>query len=82
MRLAGATVEAYTRDLSVGGMFLVTDDPLPAGSLAPTALDLPDGTLELTAIVVHAVEGIGMGLRFEASTDEKRYRLESFLAAI
>jgi len=78
--LAGMRISAHTRDMSVGGIFVEWSDPLPPGSLLPVTLHLPDGPLELTAVVVRTVEQVGMGMRFDARSDLSRKRLEVFVA--
>jgi len=77
--LAGLRMSARTRDMSIGGIFVEWADPLPPGSLLPVTLHLPDGPLELTAVVVRTVEEVGMGMRFDAGSQLARRRLEAFL---
>jgi len=66
---------AYSRDLSLSGIFLITSDILPLGSELPLTLDLPDGRkskkIKVMGKVMRIVEEstgehayTGMGLEF------------------
>jgi len=79
VNLAGLQLAARTRDMSLGGIFVEWNDPLPPGSLLPVTLMLPDGPLELTAIVVRTVESVGMGMKFDTRSQRAKRRLEVFL---
>lgn len=67
-------VESYTEDISRGGMFVRTDDPLPMGDVVVVDVSLPDGgpSYHAFARVAHVIgdealsEGKvpGMGLEF------------------
>jgi len=54
------------KDLSVGGMFVQTDDPLPFGTQLVVHLTLPRAArpLALPAVVRWVRAGAGMGLQF------------------
>lgn len=80
VNLAGVQLAAQTRDMSLGGIFIEWADPLPPGSLLPVTLMLPDGPLELTAVVVRCVEAVGMGMQFDTRSATAKRRLEAFLA--
>lgn len=64
-----------TGDLSTGGLFVATRDPLPVGTLVTIGLVLPDGhraTIDATVTWVrgpHAGDE-GMGVKFTRVTDE------------
>ncbi len=79
VEVAGSMVTAQTRDLSEGGMFVEWEDPLPTGSLLPVTLHLPTGPLEMTAVVVRALDNVGMGLRFDSQSQVALKRLAAFL---
>jgi uncharacterized protein (TIGR02266 family) len=77
----------YTRDISRGGMFLRTSQPLAAGIAVDVVLSLPDGqTVTLAAEVAHSAEKpehgrpAGMGLRFLAIDEETRAELNRLMA--
>lgn len=79
VELAGAQVDAKTRDLSAGGMFVEWDDPLSPGSLLPVTLHLPTGPLEMTAVIVRVIDDVGMGMRFDSQSQVALKRLAAFL---
>ena len=69
----GGPVETVTRDLNEEGVFVLTEAPLPEGTLVHLVLHLPgrDDALELKGHVTHTVlvdddDVPGMGLRFVA----------------
>ena len=77
-----------SENLSIGGVFLVTDaDPANVGDQVSLAVSVPgsEGVDEETALlgtVVHSVPPLGLGVKFDwtRSSDEARQRLEGFLA--
>jgi len=80
----------YTANLSVGGMFIVTDRPLPKGTLLRMSFRLPGGeeTIEATGQVRWAVQPSssepmrpGMGISFEELGDLDRARVQALLMA-
>ncbi len=80
----------YTANLSVGGMFIVTDKPLSRGTRLRMSFRLPGGeeTIEATGVVRWAVQPSssepmrpGMGISFEELGDLDRARVEALLAA-
>jgi len=72
-----------TRDLSLDGLFVLTEQPLPTGSVLPLALDLgPDsGELRVSAEVVRRT-GDGMGLRFLGLSRGERRQLKRFVGEL
>jgi uncharacterized protein (TIGR02266 family) len=82
---------AYGTEISTGGMFLATNEPLPAGRELRVRIVLPETMAEVTmrARVVHARSpaeadraGLpaGMGVRFVDLDASTRARLEAFVA--
>jgi c-di-GMP-binding flagellar brake protein YcgR len=79
LRVDDRTVKAETRDLSVGGMFLVSDEPVSAGDELEFVLFLPVGMppVEGRARVVHTRHPAhphvlpGFGLQFLSADTEK-----------
>ena len=55
------------------------DDPLPPGSLLPVTLHLPTGPLEMTAVIVRAIDKLGIGIRFDSQSQVALKRLAAFL---
>ena len=79
---------AKTKDISLGGAFIVCQNPLPLKEQFPMTIDVPDqGSLTLAAEVVWSNSNVpddkivtrGMGLRFIQNTDKD---LESLKTAI
>jgi PilZ domain-containing protein len=68
-------------DISLGGMFIITCEPLPIGSEFSMRLIL-DKPLRLRCVVQHFVPGRGMGVKFVDLTDSSQIKLSTFLEAI
>lgn len=82
---------AYGTEISTGGMFLATNEPLPPGRELRVRLVLPETLTEITipARVVHSrspneadADGLpaGMGVRFVSLDASTRAQLEGFVA--
>lgn len=80
-------LKAYTKNFSNGGLFIMTDNPLPEGTSLNLKLELPDLTepLDIGCTVVwnNANEKedkpVGMGLKFINMNESDRKLLESYL---
>jgi len=77
----------YTRNISRGGTFIVTDRPLAVGTLFRFTLTVPTPrtSFELVGEVVWArSDGAepGMGIRFVYDSDEDRQRMEDAMARL
>ncbi len=68
-------------DVSMEGMFLVTDSPLLVGA-SFTARVLLDPPLVLHCVVRRVLPGRGMGVQFDRMPDTTRARLEKLLARL
>jgi PilZ domain len=68
-----------SRDISAGGVFLKTPDPLPANSEIVLTFRLSPGGPMVTcaARVVYAVLGVGMGIQFYDARGELELALEA-----
>ena len=57
---------AFSRDVSLGGMFIETDDPLPVGSTITVRFNLGqnDRVVSATALVAYHAGKMGMGVTF------------------
>lgn len=78
-RTTGSFLVSYTVNLSRGGLFVETDDPLPEGSRVTLRLEVPgaEREVETTALVVwvrretnEIGEPPGMGMRFERADED------------
>jgi type IV pilus assembly protein PilZ len=87
----------YTQNISKGGTFLRTSDPLDAGTELTLVMTVPDSTvedgvvrIELTGRVKRVVRSpdssasspAGMGIEFVFADDEQRRHLEEIVAAM
>jgi len=89
-RNADALVEEYTRNISKGGLFVLTDNPYPLGSDIELTIELPDasGEIEAKARVMHVVprdesdpsSRPGMGLELTDIPAEGREIIEGYVA--
>ncbi len=86
-RRTNSFLSDYTRNISRGGTFIVTDRPLAVGTLFRftfTVAPLPN-TFELSGEVIWArSEGPerGMGIRFVYASDEERRQMEEAMERI
>ena len=62
----GTLVEAQSRDVALGGMFIVTDAPAPYGAAVTVYCELPGlgQDAEIQATVRWVQRGLGMGVQF------------------
>lgn len=73
---------AYSRNISVGGMYLGTKNPLAPGSIATLRFPLDDEgpTIEATGEVRYSVKGHGMGLKSIVLKPEDQSRIDSYVS--
>lgn len=69
-----------TRDLSVTGVFVFAPRVRPPGARLALVLHLGRGRLSLTGRVVHALPGVGYGVRFDGPDPGLRRRIERYLS--
>jgi PilZ domain len=69
-------------DLSVGGLFLSTPVPPPAGAKAKLDFLVQEGQIRAEAVVRHLVPSGGLGLKFTAITDKDCPNLVALLNRI
>lgn len=61
----GPRIDAFSRDLSIGGMFIVTDKPAPFNATVNLYMQLPGVKQEVTVkATVRWMEPDGMGVQF------------------
>jgi c-di-GMP-binding flagellar brake protein YcgR len=72
---------AFSRNISVGGMFLGTKDPLPTGSETILRFPLDDDgpTVVAKADVRYSAKGYGMGVKFTSLSPEDRSRIDVYV---
>jgi len=73
---------AFSRDISVGGLFIETKQPLPIGSSVSLRfhLDDPSAVIVASAEVTYHVANFGMGVQFVEISPEDRKRIKAFVA--
>jgi hypothetical protein len=78
---SGATLTARSSDVSRGGCYIDTLNPVPVGSQVKVQLRRGDAVFESTARVVYICPGLGMGLNWSASVEpDKLALLDRWLA--
>ena len=75
----GKKLVSFVGNLSLGGVYLRTPEPLPPGATLQLLLDLPAGQVRARAIVQWSREKKGMGAKFIAMQHEDRGRLSRWL---
>jgi len=70
-----------TRDISAGGLFIITKTPLPLGSSVRLSFRLGTGdpAISCSGKVVYSQEGLGMGIQFGEVSYEHLRALEKFI---
>ena len=76
---ASTVTRAFITDISLGGLFIVTQAPQPVG-VTFTARLLLDPPLILSCEVCRVLLGKGMGTAFTEVSETDRIRLEKLLA--
>lgn len=70
---------APVRDLSVGGVFIETSKPKGVGEVTNLHFLCSEGQIRADAIVRHAGEGQGLGMKFTAVLEEDRPHLVALM---
>jgi hypothetical protein len=74
------TFAVETSDVSFRGLFLKTADPLPLRSLVRLGVTLPSTRMiEVHAMVVHVVDGDGVGLQFWGLSGQDRQAWDDYV---
>jgi hypothetical protein len=77
----GETKKAFITDISMGGLFIVTETPLRMGA-ACTVRVLLNPPITLNCVVRRVLFGKGMGVGFDPPAEEVRVRLERLIASL
>jgi hypothetical protein len=70
---------ARVRDLSMGGVFIETSRKKEVGTKTNLHFLAPDGQIRAEAVVRHAPDGRGLGLKFTAVSEEDRPNLSALM---
>ncbi len=65
--------------LALGGLFISTPEPPPAGELIKVVFEIPGGDVRARAVVCDSRPGEGMGIQFTAMTQDARARLNQLM---
>jgi len=68
--------------LAVGGLFITTPEPPPAGETIKLLFEVPGGNIRARAAVRDSRLGEGMGIEFTAMNSEARARLNLLVKAL
>jgi hypothetical protein len=80
--LEGASVSADTQisDITPEGVFIDTDCPASIGSAVGIRFTLPTGhTVSAEGVIVHVIEGVGMGIAFTEITPDDVLSIRNYL---
>jgi len=74
---------AFSREISAGGMFIETKDPLPVGSRVTLRFNLSDSgdVMILVGEVGYHAGNLGMGIRFVEPTPEDLQRIQDYVSS-
>lgn len=70
------------KDLSIGGLFLQTPTPKPAGVSVRLHFLVQEGEIKAEAVVRHAKRDAGIGLKFLALSEQGKPRLAALLTRL
>ncbi len=73
------TFNVTTRDVSQGGVFFFTRRPFALNAIVVLKLYTKEHPLDASAVVVHLLPGVGVGVQFEDLSPESLERLQAFL---
>jgi hypothetical protein len=78
----GAPIVSRVRDLNLGGLYILTDQPLLAGETISILFSVPEGEIRSLAKVRNVNQGEGMGVEFVEMNAENSARFETMLARL
>jgi PilZ domain len=68
--------------LALGGLFISTPEPPPAGEFIKLILEVPGGDVRARALVCDSQPGKGMGIEFKAMKQDARARLHELMKVL
>jgi hypothetical protein len=78
-RLDSSPTVSRVRDLSAGGVFISTHEPLKQGSAIHLLFSLPEGEMRIEGVVRYSNAGKGMGVEFAHMGVADRARLHELI---
>lgn len=70
------------QDLNLGGLYILTNEPLLAGDTISVLFSVAEGEIRGTATVRNQNPGKGMGVQFAEMTDKNLARFEALVARL
>jgi hypothetical protein len=68
--------------LALGGLFISTPEPPPAGDSIKLVFEIPGGQVRARALVRDSQPGKGMGIEFKAMTQDASIRLHRLIKTL
>ena len=68
--------------LALGGLFILTPEPPPAGEFIKLVLEVPGGEVRARALVCDSQLGKGMGIEFTVMGQDARARLNRLMQTL
>jgi hypothetical protein len=68
--------------LALGGLFITTPEPPPAGDVIKLVFEIPGGDVRARALVCDSRPGQGMGIEFTAMAQDSRARLNRLMKVL
>jgi hypothetical protein len=70
-------------NISIGGLFISTDEPIRAGTRMVVRFELPNKHRVIAVSrVCYARKGVGLGVEFLSLDEEDREEIEAFIATL
>jgi hypothetical protein len=79
---AGIRKVSFVSVLALGGLFISTPEPPPAGDFIKLVLEIPGGEVRARALVCDSQPGKGMGIEFKAMGSDARARLQQLMKTL
>lgn len=78
----GAPTVSRVRDLNLGGLYILTDQPLLSGETISVLFSVPEGAIRSLAKVRNVNQGEGMGVEFTEMNAENSARFETLVTRL
>lgn len=73
---------SFVNELGLGGLFILTKEPLAIGTFIELLIDIPGGGVRCRGVVRDTKPDEGMGVGIVSMSQEDRQRLSSFLSQL
>jgi uncharacterized protein (TIGR02266 family) len=77
-------VRKHMANISTGGLFISTEEPIRAGTRMVVRFELPNNKHRVIAVsrVAYVRKGLGLGVEFLSLDDEDREEIEAYIAIL